>query len=194
MNYWVLISKAVDGAVIDGWPAGGPPDWQYGEGKPIGPAYPRNASVIFSKNFPQLRKLHDFQPNILSALLVSAKARGVMEGLGVDNAEFLPVAVKNHAGEVVSKDYAFLNLLGGEDAIDLERSQVTMNRLAKDQVGDIDKLVLKPQGIRPEAKIFRCTRHRKLFLVREDVKAAFEAAGLTGYKLFAADGWNGFDF
>jgi hypothetical protein len=34
---------------------------------------------------------------------------------------------------------------------------------------------------------------RRLILIREDVLAAFEAAGLTGFRTYNAEGWNGLE-
>ncbi|AEI63612.1 hypothetical protein LILAB_08505 [Corallococcus macrosporus] len=147
--------------------------------------------VSFSDNYPEHRNLYDFQPNLMNGHLVSGKARNVIDALGVTNAEWLPVVVKDHQGTIVGPYYAFLNVLGAEEAIDLERSTYKMDHLEKDQIGRIKKLVLKHGAINPQAKIFRCTMERRLILIREDVHAAFVQAGLTGFKVYRAEGWNG---
>jgi hypothetical protein len=194
MNYWVFTFPPTKGvAVITAWPQGGPKDYLYNEAKPLAPAYPAGATMAFSQNFPDDRKLADFQPNTLAGVIVSAKARGVIEGLKVDNAEFLPVAIKDHKDRVVDDNYAVLNLLGAEDAIDMQRSQYSLGAIRKDQIMDLHKLVLQPDKIRPEAKIFRCSQQRRLILIRDDVRETFEQHGLTGYKLYAAEGWDGMD-
>ncbi len=58
----------------------------------------------------------------------------------------------------------------------------------------VDCLVLAPDRIDPDAQLFRCSAWHTQFLIRDDLKQAFEAAGLTGCRFFAAEGWNGFDF
>ncbi len=149
--------------------------------------------VSFSNNYPDDRNLYDFQPNMMSNLLVSGRARKLIESLSVSNAEWLPVAIKDHKGNVVGPDYAFLNLLGAEDAIDMERSDYEMDSLEKDQIGVIDRLALNTSAISPDAKMFRCTKERRLILIRDDVHAAFEQAGLTGFKVYEAEGWDGLE-
>lgn len=194
MDYWILTAQSKDGGVIDAYPPGAPASYLFHKARPLASQFPADAAVRFSKNFPQARKLEDFQPNTLGALIVSRRVRELLDGLGVKNAEYLPVAVKDHQDQVVAPDYAILNLVGAEPAIDLEASAVEMGSVDKEQLSSIERLVLDHGAISPDAKIFRCTARRRLFMIRDDVKAAFEEAGLTGYRLFAADGWDGEDY
>lgn len=193
MDYFVLTSSAPEGGVIDAYPPGSPAEWKFDEGVSLARQFPKGAAVTFSKSFPDFRKLYDFQANILNAFVVSPQARQLMEGLGVANAEFLPVAIKDHSGATVAPDYAFMNLVGAEDAIDMEKSEYKLNPINKEQIGRLKKLVLKPSSIPPEAKMFRCSKQRRLVLIREDVRAAFTQAGLTGWKTYPAQGWNGLE-
>ncbi|GHG88732.1 DUF1629 domain-containing protein [Comamonas sp. JC664] len=189
MKYFVLKVMAEEAGFIDSYPRGSPADCKFDEGISLAKDFPTAGAVSFSKNYPDDRNLYDFQPNLMSDLLVSGRARKLIESLEVANAEWLPVAVKDHDGP----DYAFLNLLGAEDAIDLERSEYEMDSLEKDQIGHIDALALNTGAIAPEAKMFRCTKERRLILIREDVHAAFEHAGLTGFRVYEAEGWNGLE-
>ncbi|MGC3998861.1 MAG: hypothetical protein QM767_15980 [Anaeromyxobacter sp.] len=145
----------------------------------------------FSDNFPDARQLEDFQPNILNALIVSPKAQEVLQGLELKNVEYLPVAIRDHRDEVIASDYAFVNVLGSQPAIDMERSVYRMGSLDKTQITRIKNLVLQPQAIAPDAKLLRCTTYMTLFLIRDDVREAFERAQLTGYQLIQPDGWDG---
>jgi len=191
MKYFAFKVMAEEAGFIDEYPRGSPADWKFDKGISLAKDFPMGGEVSFSDNYPDDRNLYDFQPNLMSDLLVSGRARKLIESLGVTNAEWLPVVVKDHQGTVVGKDYAFLNLQGAEDAIDMERSVYKMNAIAKDQIGLIKKLALKPTAINPQAKMFRCTTERRLILIREDVYAAFVQAGLTGFRAYNAEGWNG---
>jgi hypothetical protein len=190
MDYFVLTVESDDGAVTDSVPKGGPSAWKYDKGIPLAAEFPRGAFIPFARNFPQARALMDFQPSLERLLIISPRTREVVESLGVTNAEFLAVAMKDHKKKVVATDYAILNLLGAEEAIDMERSKYRMNHLAKDQIDRVENLVLGPKKIRPEAKVFRCTTFRRLILIREDAKQAFEKAGLTGWKAAPAEGYD----
>ncbi|ATB44483.1 imm11 family protein [Corallococcus macrosporus] len=191
MSFLILKVTLGEAGFIDAYPRGSPADWKFDKGISLTKEFPVGGEVTFSDNRPDARDLHDFQPNLMSGLLVSGRARKLIESLGVSNAEWLPVIVKDHKGNVVSPDYAFLNLQGAEDAIDMERSVYRMNAIAKDQIGRVKKLALKYEAISPQAKMFRCTMERRLILIREDVHAAFVQAGLTGFKVYEAEGWNG---
>ncbi|WP_163868656.1 imm11 family protein [Myxococcus eversor] len=191
MKYFVFKVMAVEAGFIDEYPKGSPTDWKFAEGISLAKEFPMGGEVSFSDNYPDHRNLYDFQPNLMSDLLVSGRARKLIESLELTNAEWLPVVVKDHKGNVVGPDYAFLNLQGAEPAIDMERSVYRMDSLAKDQIGRVKNLVLKHDAISPQAKMFRCTMQRRLTLIREDVHAAFIEAGLTGFKVYNAEGWNG---
>ncbi|MBZ4417576.1 imm11 family protein [Myxococcus sp. RHSTA-1-4] len=193
MKYFVFKVQGADAGFIDAYPRNSPADWKFDKGISLASEFPMGGEVSFSDNYPDARDLHDFQPNLMSDLLVSGRARKVIESLEVTNAEWLPVVVKDHKGNAVGKDYAFLNLQGAEDAIDMERSVYRMNAIAKDQISRVKKLALKYDAIHPQAKMFRCTTHRRLILIREDVHAAFVQAGLTGFKVYNAEGWNGLE-
>ncbi|AKQ70061.1 hypothetical protein A176_006973 [Myxococcus hansupus] len=193
MKYFVIKVMAEEAGFIDSYPRGSPAEWKFDEGISLAKEFPAGGEVSFSDNYPDDRNLYDFQPNLMSDLLVSGRARKLIESLEVANAEWLPVVVKDHKGNVVGPDYAFLNLQGAEDAIDMERSQYEMDSLEKDQIGQIDELALNTSAINPNAKMFRCTKERRLILIREDIHAAFEQAGLTGLRVYEAEGWNGLE-
>ncbi|NVJ05729.1 hypothetical protein HUW63_10865 [Myxococcus sp. AM001] len=193
MKYFIFKVMAEEAGYIEELPSGSPADWKLHEGIGLAREFPMGGEVSFSNNYPDDRNLYDFQPNMMSNLLVSGRARKLIESLSVSNAEWLPVAIKDHKGNVVGPDYAFLNLLGAEDAIDMERSDYEMDSLEKDQIGVIDRLALNTSAISPDAKMFRCTKERRLILIRDDVHAAFEQAGLTGFKVYEAEGWDGLE-
>jgi hypothetical protein len=190
MDYWVLIVKSADGGVIDAYPEGAPADYMFGEGIPLASKFPDDAYVQFSDNFPTLRKVKDFQPNVLQALIISPRARAIIQDLGVA-AEFLPVSIKDHKGKVVAKDHAIVNLLGSVPAIDMKKSEYRLSALDKSQISRIKRLVLDPGKLGKDAKMFRCTHNLTLVLIRDDVRLAFEQAGLTGFVTLPAQDWDG---
>jgi hypothetical protein len=193
MQYFVLSTRAPDGGFIEAYPPKSPTGWRFHEGKSLVHEFPKGAAVQFSDNYPDARKLYDFQPNMLSSFFISGRTRSLLESLEITNVEYLPVAIQDHKGQVVAGDYAILNLLGGEDAIDMEKSVYKMDHLEKDQVGRIKKLAINEKGIRPDAKMFRCSMQHRLTLIREDVHEEFKKAELTGFKVYKAEGWNGIE-
>nr|WP_217442617.1 DUF1629 domain-containing protein [Myxococcus sp. CA033] len=184
---------AVEAGFVDEYPRGSPTDWKFDKGISLAREFPMGGEVSFSRNYPDDRNLYDFQPNLMSDLLVSGRARKVIESMELTNAEWLTVVVKDQQGSVVGPDYAFLNLQGAEDVIDTERSDYRMDAIAKDQIDRINNFVLKYDAISSQAKMFRCKGFLRLILIREDVLAAFEQAGLTGFRTYEAEGWDGMD-
>lgn len=189
MDYFVLKVPVGKGGLVEAYPKSAIADWKYDEGIPLAAGYPAGGSVHFSKNFPDARELLDFQPNTLGSLITSRKVRTVLEQAGVANVEYLPVSIENHRGTVVGADYAFANVLGSEAAIDLEKSDYRMDNLEKDQIDRMRELVLAPQRISPDARLFRLKEMRRTFLVRDDLRQALLAAGVTGCEFEPADGW-----
>jgi hypothetical protein len=198
MDYFVLrMAVGLEGndhAVIDSLPSKCPTEWRFFEGEPLASEFPENVALKLSRNFSTGRKLQDFVGNIIGLLIVSARAQTAIESAGVTNGEFLPVTIKDQKGKLVPQSFAILNLLGSEDAIDMKKSDVRMGAIEKTQVKAINRLVLNRQGIGRDARMFRASTMLRLVLVREDVRDALDAAGLTGYATFPADGWNGMDF
>jgi|SRR5215217_877425 len=193
MNYFVFKVTNGEAGFIDTYPHGSPAEWKFDKGISLIREFPVGGEVSFSANYPGHKNLYDFQFNLMSDLLVSGRVRKIIESLDVTNAEWLPVVVKDQQGNIVGPDYAFLNLQGAEDAIDLELSVYRMNAIAKDQISRVKKLVLKSDAISPQAKMFRCTLQRRLILIREDLHTAFVEEGLTGFKVYNAEGWNGLE-
>ena len=192
MNYFVLTTEAsAEGGLIEMYPDNSPKGWKFSKGQSLLPEFPKGAAVQFSDNFPDARKVFDFQTNTLQAFIISPRVRKLLESLEITNAEYLPVDIKDHKGQVVGKGHAILNLLGAEDAIDLEKSVYRMDSIDKEQIDRIKQLAVNHQALGPNAKMFRCSKKLRLVLIREDVLEAFKKEGLTGFKVYAAEGWKG---
>lgn len=180
-----------DAAVITDFPEG-PQSFEFARGEPVASEVAAGATVRFSDRYPG-RQLRDFQQNTLSAVIASAHARAVIQSLEIGPVEFIPVAVLDHRGKVAASDYAIVNLLGCQPAIDMKKSALSMSTLIPTRVARIKRLVLDREAISEDAKMFRCEHALRTFIIREDVKEAFEAARLTGFKAADADGWNGLE-
>lgn len=145
----------------------------------------------YSSQFPNAQTLYDFVDNIDSILIVSPKVKEVLDGLGVENVEYIPVALRNQNGQLVRQDYFVANVLGGEEIVDLEKSEVEWGAIDDSQLSSIDKLVVNYAGVSPNSKLFRMSKRLLEFVATQEVIDAFEQAGVTGYGKFPADGWDG---
>ncbi|MCP3143119.1 Imm43 family immunity protein [Pyxidicoccus xibeiensis] len=191
MRYWILDGGHNGGAYISGYPKSTIKNWRYHEGESLAKEFPKDAAVVFSSKWPERRKLYDFLDNAVTALIVSERVRRILEDLKAKDLEFLPVTVKDHKGAPVEARYFILNPLGGQDAIDMEKSQLVMSALDKEQIAHINKLVLQPKKIDKDAKLFRASRARTVIFVDDAVRKAFRKEGITGFWLYKAEGWDG---
>jgi hypothetical protein len=193
VQYFILKALGDDGDVfIDALPEGGPADWRFSEGKPLAKEFPQNATVRFSDNFPDGRRLLDFVNNISDVLMVSARVREVLDSIGIGNIEYLPITILNHRGKAAPAKYFIANLLGTESAIDMKKSDVVASNL-DGEIATINRLVLDRDSISPDAKLFRAATMKTLFFIREDALSALTDAGVNGLKSFDADGWDGLE-
>ena len=81
----------------------------------------------------------------------------------------------------INTDYVAVQLLEQLDIFDRKKSIYEPSFINPNDVGDIDKLVLKvpPQGLPP---IFRIKDNRTYLYVSPEAKAALEEAGITGIR------------
>ncbi|RKH44953.1 imm11 family protein [Corallococcus sicarius] len=191
-DYWVLKTNYTS-AVIKEMPPGAPEAHTLERGEPAAELFPPESTVRFSEEFPTRRKVCDFMSNIFGSLIVSAKVKRILEEQGANNCEFIPLRILDHKGKVASKEHFLLQVLGHVEAVDMERSQVVMSAILKERIGNIEHLVLNREAIPPDAVIFRLSRKRNEFLVKQATYEALTNQGVTGLKCFQADGWDGMD-
>ncbi|HYO54399.1 imm11 family protein [Archangium sp.] len=192
-TYWVLKTNYTS-AVIENLPEGAPEEHLLDEGMRLADQFPPGASVRFSDRFATRRTVCDFMSNTFGSLIVSAKVKRILEEQGAQNCEFIPLTILDHKGKVASREHFLLNVLGHEEAVDMERSVLDMDSILKDRIAYFNKLVLRREGIPPNAPIFRLRRKRNEFLISQAVYDAFNKEGVTGFKGFLAEGWDGQDF
>lgn len=193
MSYWIVSKKPNGGAVLDMLPDGSPEEFLFGMGGSLAAEFPRGGVMKFSSLFPQFIKVYDFVTAVLPVLVVSSRVKRVMDALEVSHCEFMPVVLKDHKGQVASTEHFVLHGLGGQDAIDMERSEYIMKSLDEEQIKRVKKLVLSPQNIDPKALLFRPSRLMYRFMVHQRLLDALKAEGVTGLHVYPAEGWDGSD-
>lgn len=192
MSLWVL-KYLNDGAVLAGFPKSKIKAFRYAEGKRLAKEFPKKATVQFADMFKARRTLNDFVFNLEQALFVSSKVRDILDQLEVPDLEFLPVTIKDHKGAVAADDYFILNPIGQQDVIDMKKTKALMDRLLEDEIFRIKKLALQPKAVPKGPCLFRAARMPRLILIDDTVRNAFKKQGVTGYRVFKAEGWNGRD-
>jgi len=194
-DYWVLTNKEdALGAVIDSIPQSGIANWKFRKGIPLAQSFESDVKISFSQNYPDAAKLYDFISNIMDLLIVSDKVKFIFEEESVNNIEYLPVSVHDHQKNLLSDNYWIVNLLGGQDIIDMKQSEVVMEVLEENQIDRIKKLIINPEKVEKNAYLFRATTKMDQYFVHDKIKCALEKNSITGYNIFPSNNWNGFNF
>jgi len=140
--------------------------------------WPTEAAAAMDPDFPKDLALADslYGANFL---VISGKAKQLIEQETTDKIEFLPMKIINHKGRVASQDYFVVNPLDIVDCIDKDASSVEFNPINKDMISGCAQLVLKENVIPKELKIFRTQFWRGRILIRRELARKMEEAGLT---------------
>jgi len=196
MKYWVLKTGSLqNGVYLSAVPPDGPDAFEYRDGSSLikGFPAPSDAQMGFSGDYPDSIKLYDFVANIDGLFIVSKKVKEIIEGLSVQNMEYLELTLFDHEMKISSTDYYILNLVGSVDCINMKDSKYRMDCLLEDRIDRIKELVLDENKIPPEAKIFRLVNKPEEYIVSDEVRNIFEVNGITNFRLFEAQGWDGLD-
>ncbi len=141
--------------------------------------FPDTAFFPMDPDFPKDIKLGDGIRNRSGVVLISDALKKTVEGMALNNVEFLQVQIKNHKGRIASKEYFILNPLDVCDAIDLNQSDVKWNQINPSIIATCKKLVLDPEKIPPAFKVFRLKSFPRHAVVRGDVADAVRAGNFT---------------
>lgn len=193
--YWVIFADRYDdGVVLSAVPDTGPEDYEYIKGIPLLSRFPERSDAVmcYDPSYEEGIKLYDILPSMDPVLVVNAKVKDVLEAMELKDIEYLPIRLWDHRRTPASDDYYILNPIGGVDFIDMERSKYRMSALAESQIARVKNLVVDHNKISPDAKLFRATTKMDQMFIHDDVRIAFEQAGINGYKLLPAEGWDGF--
>lgn len=191
--WWVLSTGGNSGAVIFGLPEGSPQEYRFFSGQRMRDHFPQDGSVRFSKKFRSQKKLFDSVTSLSSIPIVSGRIKRILESFSPNDCEFLPVTILDHKGGLASKDHFVLNLLRSEDIIDMERSNYKRDGYNPDQIDRLRKLYLQPHAVPADARVFRARTMMDCYFLHQSVVDAFTQEGITGLRLFPADGWDGND-
>lgn len=190
-TFWILDTLSNPGAVIETLPEGTPDTWRFFKGKSLASDFPTGATVKFSRDFPKQRKLFDFVATPLALLIASKKVKDILDSVGVDNCEYMPIGVRDHKDKLVGPEYFIIHPLGGEDGIDLEKSVYSNDPFNEKLIHLINKLVLKKEEITSGARLFRFKQLMRHYVVDQTVADALQKGKVTGFRLLPAEGWNG---
>ncbi|KZS42303.1 hypothetical protein AWE51_02360 [Aquimarina aggregata] len=129
-----------------------------------------NLDILSQKMLSVFKDLDDFKYNEIPVIMFDHKE---MEAYHIEQGELLEDLQRRN------EDYIAIQLLDYTDVFDRENSEYEEDFLDPDEVGDIDKLVLKwpKKGFPP---LFRLDESATKLFVSEQAKNALEAANIKG--------------
>jgi len=201
MEYYIIKPATYkDGVVLSGVPDVSdneklPNAYKYDKGIPLLKNYPSRDIAIMVYDTDELyedrEELYDFLPNMDNTLVANIKVKEILEELGVENIEFLPITIWDREKKPIEADYYIINPVGSVEIIDMEKSKYRMGALIKDQIKRIKNLVINRNAVTEKDKLFRATTKLDQIFINEEIRQAFIKAGIKGYWLSRPNGWDG---
>lgn len=196
IKYWAIFaSMGGDGIFLSAVPENGPNAYKYDDGTPLLERFPSRDEAVMCPHpgYENRSKYYDMLGSLEGLLIVNTKVQTILQNFSGNTIEFLPITIWDSERNKVVVDYYILNCLTVVDFIDMGRSDFTMNPLWEGQIDDIDDLQIDRDSVPEDATIFRARTKLNQIFIRDDVRLALEKAGITGFSLFDADGWDGLD-
>lgn len=137
----------------------------------------------------------DYAVSDMGCSVVSTRLKLLLESLGINNIEYFQASVVERDGESPKQGYYAANIIGLEDCIDLDASEIDAE---EDKNGErsiiysIDKLVLK-KNMGEEYTLCRTKHFTRLIMIEENLTTHFEKAGIKGVKFILPSRWDGFN-
>ena len=124
--------------------------------------------------------LTDIVDNISGELIVSSRAREVLESEGVtgDVVEYLPFTLKDKRGRRTKGQFYLANLLLKVHCLDRENS--AFSTYDDNEVLGVKRLKVLKEKIPPEAKLFRLGEYTRIVVIRSDLVQRINDEKLTG--------------
>ncbi|AKQ69079.1 hypothetical protein A176_005991 [Myxococcus hansupus] len=152
----------------------------------LGDKYPPKISLSLSNKRGDM--ITDFVDNIHKAVLVSEKAKGIMEqaGLGPEQVEYLPFTLKDRKRKKVPEPYFIANALQSFDCFDWDRSEYGLYPNKRKVVStSLSKLHVLEDKVPKDAMFFRLGELKNRILIRSDLLEKLRAADCTGISVAA---------
>jgi len=160
--------------------------WMLNEGMALRDKYPPRLELTLSKKDGDM--ITDFIDNIHKVVLVSEKARAILEqaGLGPEQVEFLPFTLKDRKRKKVPEPYFIANALQSFDCFDWDRSKYDLYPTKRKVVStSLSKLYVHEDKVPKDALFFRLGELKNRILIRSDLLEKLKAAGCTGISVAA---------
>ncbi len=154
--------------------------WKMGKGISMADDWPD--SLVWKMAIQKGLELHDYVPNFDQLKVVSTRLKNFLIRRTRVKCEFYPMRVSAYRGKIMGGKYWAVNLLDSVNCVDNKRSIFHVDH-EKDyyQIRLFIRLVLKKRKIPWGKQMFRLGEKKSVWIIREDLVAAFEAEEFKGY-------------
>lgn len=152
--------------------------WKLAEGVSSKDWFPDD--VIFNLSEDDGIRLADFIPNTIHLMIISERLKKFFESNTDENFEFFPIIILNQKKRKIKDNYFVANLLDSVNCTNNTDSDFEMSSLDPTQVSYFERLVLDEKKIPSKVKIFRLGEMKDLYIIRNELSSAMNAAGMTG--------------
>jgi hypothetical protein len=182
-SHYILAARTEpDACVLDRFPSIRSYIWQATEGEVASTSFPDGVELRMSARAGG-KAVRDVVRNTLGMVILSARARAVLDTVARAPMEYLPLVIIDHKGRRSAQPTFIANVLGRVDCVDLSASAFEESSMRAGEFFSLSKLVLDPKRIDPQRNLFRIAQWPRLILVSDEVASALTAADLSGLDL-----------
>jgi len=181
MKYFVLSEEDDDTSVYtDSAPATVRKKYQLKKGYSRAGDWPNEALFKYSEIQPDGIQLRDYVGNGMSLLIISDTMKSLLEQMGAQDIEFLPIQFADHRGRPVSDDYYIANIVTLTEVVDRNRSDFDVDAADDSMISNFRQFVLRKDTAETGPLIARMGEDYQLILFREDLVSEIVNGKLTG--------------
>jgi hypothetical protein len=148
-------------------------------GNPLGDAWPDGLEYRMAANAKGM-EIADLIPNTLGYTMMSERLKTLIAERSKAKVEWLRFTLLNHKGRKAADNLWVANVLTLVDAIDRERTVGEPYPAKPEWYLVTDQLYIRPEKVDAKLDMFRLGEMPRRIIVRDDLKAAIEKAGMTG--------------
>jgi hypothetical protein len=178
---WARSNQVKHSCVLDQL-VGFEPRFQLKKGVPLSADFPKDVYFTLHPDFPHNLVLIDSLNNVNRVIVGSKRLREFFQARNSQCTEYLPVGIMGHKGKLLSREYCIIHPVMPVDCLNIEESGVSWNRIVKEKIRSVKRVVLDPGRIDMRRDIFRLNRYFDLILVRREVAEAIDEEQFTGIR------------
>jgi len=148
-------------------------------GESLGSAWPDGLDYRMATN-AKGTQIGDLVANTLGYTMMSERLKTLIAERSAAKVEWLRFTLLNHKGRKAADNLWVANVLTIVDAVDRDRTVGEPYPAKPEWYLVTDALYIRPEKVDPALDMFRLGEMPRRIIVRDDLKAAIEKAGMTG--------------